>query len=181
MQVTSRYNRYSLIEIIVVLVMIGMILGIVLPRIGFVPQSIQLSQTHGSFRSAFSAASTMAAATNHIVAVQVDLQNHLLTVEQVAPAAEILKTVNSSLSDENEQEPMGGIYESFREFPLPADLKLNTVLVEEPEDPAILRYVFYPSGEASGLDIPFDLNDFWFEVKVDKLSGKAIIRKDDDH
>lgn len=174
---TTRAERFSLIEWLVVLAVIGMVLGVVLPRIGLVPSSVRIAKSTGAIRAAFKTALGRSMASGQIVQVYFDFPGHRLRLEVVAPPPpleELEKEDGEAARQEREQAAFS-LFDDLQLFELDELTDLNTDLVEVPENAAVLSYRFYPNGEAAGPHMPIRIDDRWFTVDVDRLTGRPII------
>jgi type II secretory pathway pseudopilin PulG len=151
---------------LVVLLIVGLVLALALPRLGYIPAGLRIANSLGAIRAAFASATTIAAASGRPVRVQLVLDQHLLQVHRPAAAP----------TADGRPTGAGRIFDRLQFFALDDSVVLDTMVVEVPEDPAILTYRFYPNGEASGPEIPLRIADRPYVLDVDRLTGRPLIR-----
>ena len=152
-QANKRNRRFSLVEVIAVLVLISLIMFMVLPKIGLIPGSVIKKETINSIKKAFISSRQLSQSENNSVALVLNEESMVLSIER------------------DDDKKTSKIFRDFTSFPL------NDTLTIERADPELekLVYQFYPDGEASGPELKIMSESFNFYLKVDQLSGRAII------
>jgi len=156
-------RRFSLVELLVVLLVIGLVLALALPRLGYLPAGLRIASSLGAFRSAFASATTMSVASGRPVTLQLDLGQHQLHVQRPPPTPD---------AEGHLPARQGRIFDRFEFFALDDSVTLDTDVVDVPEDVTLLSYRFYPNGEASGPEIPLLIADRPYVLDVDRLTGR---------
>lgn len=169
----SRNNRqaFSLIEWLVVLMIIGMTLAIVIPKVGGVPSGIQVASSVDAIRSAFTTAVSASMASGQPVQLFFDFSGHEIRLSRLG---------ESRLETAGLEGPQWTILDEFTTFRLAESVWLNDQLMDYPDDPeSQLSFRFYPNGEATGPSLPILIGERWFQIDVDRLTAKPLIREQD--
>ncbi len=167
-------HRFSLIEIMVVLLILGLVLAVVMPRIGATPLGLRVASTFSTLRNACAAASTQARATGQPVRLYFDFGNNELRPE---PEGESSAFDQQPASAVELEKPVGSLFRGTQLYRLDPTVLLNLEEIDPPLDARELSFVFYPSGEATGPRLPITIGRRWFTIDVDRLTGKPIIRE----
>jgi len=158
---------FSLLEIIIVLTILGLVMALVLPNFGSLPESLKRKKLLQTINTAFQNAAIRAQAFGATVHLKADPENNTLTISTASASSVkgkggVDKFAVSAISGAD-------VYE------LPNWLKwLNE---DEEETRKVIKYTFYANGEASGPEMLFKTGDFSYSVNVDNLSGKALIKE----
>ncbi len=167
-----RRHYFTLIEVIVVLVIFGLILGIALPKIGSVSSGIIQSNAIKNIKSSFYMASSIAAASGKPVKLKFNLEQKSIDINHAAST-----TVNRHI-DESDA-PRGSLFDDLKQFKLPESAELNPHSFHDDSDDAF-EYSFYPNGEASGSGISILIEEsIALSIDVDRLTGKPLIKIDE--
>ncbi len=143
-------KRFSLVELMIVLVLIGLILAVAIPRVGFVPVRVQKKRVHDSLVQASSMARHFAIAYGSVTEVKSDKGG--MTIEPLP---------NESWAE-------------FGHYSLPEGCSLASV-----EEGSVL-FRFHPSGDAeSAQDLAVVGDEFWLVVEVDPLTGAVELKEEE--
>lgn len=166
----SKRHPFSLFEVIIVLVIVGTILGLVIPRLGQAAARINRDAFFKNLNSAFHMASSMAAATGSPAHLAFDPDKQLIRVTE--------KGKRPATTGMDEAASAGSIFDELKEFQLPDDTIVEpTTDIRRADSSA--EYVFYPNGEATGPEIVLTIGeDLKLTLDVDRLTGSPIIHVD---
>jgi len=176
---TTIRRRFTLIEIIVVLVIMSTVLAIVMPRIGIIPLGVRVTQFADSVASAFNAASTIAMTTGKPVTVHFEFENQKIRID--APKIRRMRVIEPGQEevDDADYYNAGSVFDKLKMFELPEGVMIDE---ESPDyrDNRLMVYTFFPNGEASGPLIPMRIDRLRTSIDVDPLNGRAIMAPVDD-
>ena len=188
-QATVQCRRFTLIEIIIVIAIMAVIVGLVLPRIGKLPEGLRIENCIGTFETAFRDAALRASATGATVKVKLDAAGNKLDLEEIArPPLPTVATpapggVASTLSSSRapmtaaqapNEPPAESRYSGGKSYELPNGIewKLETWDAELYGSPS---YTFYPNGEAAGPRLEFDAGNRRLRLDVNRLTGRPLV------
>ena len=190
------HPRFSMLEIVVVLVILGLVLALALPRIGRLPRRLVIERALSTLRSAFRDAGMKARATGKPVGLVLDVEKGVLRLEDVpgfaSPGVSAPSPADTSAAedeeadgDEGAQAPKpAGFLARLGDYRLPADLKWDEFEAAEAaegdgdaKEPA---FSFFPGGEASGQPLTFAIRGHRFRLDVDRLTGRPLIEERSD-
>ena len=169
-------GRFSFLELIVVVVIIGFMLVAAIPKVGYVANGIKRAESVKTINSAFHMASTIASATGMPAKLIFDLGENHIQIERSSPS----KSYNSG---EGETDALSSpvLFNDVQKFNLP----LKTVVDDDqffidPVDGPI-EYQFYPNGEASGPEVSILISGYYrLTIDVDRLTGRPLILENED-
>ena len=184
----QHYRRtFTLIELMIVLVIIGLVMALVIPKVGRLPAGLVLRTTVGQFRSAFRDAATRARATGVPVKLIFDTGNNRFRLEEVpesaplamagggvpAPvSAPIGKSGNAAGGDD--AVPLGHRYSGSCEYDMPKGIEWHLESWNENSDETPF-FVFFPNGEATGGGLEFTAGRRLLRLDIDRLTGRPLI------
>ena len=144
---SSRRAGYTLAELLVVLVIIGLTLALVAPRLFFTSDGAKPDRAVRSFDTAARAARANARLTGHDVLLTVHLDDGVFRIE-----------------------PDGPIYE------LPGDPVLRATVAEAELDPPLAGIRFFPDGSSTGGDIAIVYGERERITSVEWITGRVSVR-----
>jgi len=170
---------FTLIEITIVIVIIGLICGLVLPRLGRLPRRLVIESALSAVRCAFRDAGVRARATGQSVKLVLDVEGHQFRVENAANSVSHgLPGVGDAPPDtsptDSDTPPPPSILNKLSTYELSKDVAWHTdELVLGPDE--ALSYSFFPDGAATGPAIEFTIRKTRFRLDVDRLTGHCMI------
>ena len=161
----ARRRQFTLLELMVVLVIIGLILALIVPRIGRLPIGLRVRSATAQFRTAFRDAANRARATGATVKLTLDTEANLFRLEEVVPAAPV-PVADSAAAPETHLRH----YSGSKEYALPKglDWHLEHSAADLNGPP---YFIFYPNGEAAGTALELSAGPRRFRLEVDRLTG----------
>ena len=156
---------FSLMEILVVLAILGLITGLVLPRIGKLPEGLRVDTCVGVFSNALRDAALRSRATGATVRLVLDAENNAFRLEEsfVAP-----------LLPGQQDDVVSGHYTGGKSYPLPNGIEWR--LDEGDAVPAGgPAYTFYPNGECTGPRLEFSTGTRHLRLEVDRLTAAPLV------
>ena len=141
----SRKAGYTLAELLVVLVIIGLTLTLVAPRLFFSSDTALTSRAVRSFETAARAARAQARLQGQDRVLTVNLDEAVLRIEPDGP-----------------------------EYRLAGDLELTATVAEAELDPPLAGIRFFPDGSSTGGDIRFAAGDAAQSVTVEWITGRVV-------
>ncbi len=165
-----RSDRYTLLEVIIVLVLLVMVVTIVLPRVGVVPLGLRVSQMVDRVHSAFHAAASIALATGEPVKISFDFGSQKIRLDS-QPSSRRRPTHSVAADDYD----AASFFDQLKIFDLPDGVGYDEDFESAEENRGGLLYQFFPNGEASGPKIRLMLGRRRFTLDVDRLTGRPIL------
>jgi type II secretory pathway pseudopilin PulG len=171
-----------LLEILIVLAIMSLVLAVVLPRIGRLPKRLAVENAQSAVRLAVVEVGMRARASGRPLRLILDVDEGCFLVESM-PSESIggseLQPSPLGPAGMGAEEQAGHILSTLSRYEIPPgvewrlDLGGAEDLVDEEGRPV---YAFYPSGEATGSPAVFTVAGRTFELDVDRLTGRPIIR-----
>ncbi|NLF92970.1 MAG: type II secretion system protein [Oligosphaeraceae bacterium] len=170
-------RTYTLIEMLVVILILGLVSAVALPRFLRIPRKISTERTLSEIRQVFAESSARARATGQALNLTLDPETSLLTV--------------SASSDSLSQEwrpPMPKVEDSNSRTPIFISAKDTYTLSDsiewqaEPENynsEGRIVFSFFPDGQASGPQLYFSSHNSRFRLVVDNITARANIYAED--
>jgi|GEM_PF-1767509 type II secretory pathway pseudopilin PulG len=165
-----RKRYFSLLELLIVMTLIALVLGIAIPRMGYVPYHIQKTQTLKSLNIALHTAMNRAVASGSQTKLVLDINAHKATISEVSNGPKW--TVKTEKKAEG---PVADHFRKYSSFDLPKDLVLDEASLDRYWEDSQAIFHFFPSGEASGPVVPLLIGIDRIEVSVDALTGRPIV------
>ncbi len=170
--VTREQTHFTLLEIIIVLVIFGLVLGILAPRLGHISSGIIRSDAIKNIKSSFYMASSIAAATGKPVKLKFDIEEKSIDINHS-------KALNTSHADDDFDTPGGSIFDDLKQFKLPGSTEIDPNSPHSFSENAF-EYSFYPNGEAAGPKISILIEQsIILSIDIDRLTGKPVIAADE--
>ena len=169
-------HGFTMIELIVLLVVVGLVATIAVPRINRESKRMTVENALTSIRGAVTETGMRARSTGKALSLKlmpgdnqflVEVSEQNLAMTWVPPA-------NSALS-KAEDDGVEPFYISAK-----PSYDLSTSIDWQPEDDNYddednIKYYFYPDGQASGRPIRFDVAGRHFQFDVDRVTGAPLI------
>jgi len=170
-------RRFTLIEVAVVLVILGLALALVAPKIGRLPRKVVVDGACAKVRTAFRDAGMKARAMAKPVRLVLDVEGKLFRIEDLpgAPAPEAAPPVSRDGDEDGaERPPPPGFLARLKQYELPRDLewRLDDLQLGVEEKPS---FSFYPDGSATGQAMQFTVRETRFNLDVDRLTGRPLL------
>ena len=166
----SQHQRFSLLEVIIVLVLLSTVLAFVLPKIGSVAWGIQRSAAIKTINSAFHMASSVASATGSPSHLIFNFEEGTLSVKRSNNGSQ--RTQNHDTNDELEFKE--SIFKDVEQFFLPEGTTYGTNSILN-SDGSMIEYRFFPNGEAAGSQLSILIaGTYPLLIDVDRLTGKPL-------
>ena len=164
-------RRFTLLEMIVVLVVVATVIAVVMPRLGLVPRGVRITQFADSVASSFNAAATLAMTTGRRVKVHIEFENRQIRIEAVN--VQRMRPVAEGAYSDADNFDAASALNRLKRFPLPEGVRLD----EESfgYDGQAAYYEFFPNGEATGPYLPVRIDELYTAIEVDRLNGRAIM------
>ena len=169
-------HEFTMIELIVLLVVVGLIATIAMPRINRESKRMTVENALTSIRGAVTETAMRARATGKAISLKLMPDDHQFIVEEAGQnlAQTWVPPTNSVLSKSTED---GG--EPFFISAKPS-YDLSSRIEWQPEDDNYddednIKYYFFPDGQASGQALRFDVAGRHFQFDVDRMTGAPLI------
>jgi prepilin-type N-terminal cleavage/methylation domain-containing protein len=172
--------RFSLLELLVVLAIMGLVLGMAMIAPRFVPATIQADRAKQIINIAFHTASSRALSTGSTMKLSFDFEGGKVNITGVGGS----RGGGNTSANSGGSGPVGPVAKHFAKygnFDLPGDVTLNeNRLSHDWEERENALYYFYPNGEAVGPALPLVIKGM-IEVDIDvvRLTGKPIFVEHD--
>ena len=164
-------RRFTLLEMIVVLVVVATVIAVVMPRLGLVPRGIRVTQFADSVGASFNAATTLAMATGRQVKVHIEFANRQIRIE--AANVQRMRPVTEGAYSDADNFDVASALNRLKRFPLPEGVRLDEESFDH--DGQAAYYEFFPNGEATGPYLPVRIDELHTAIEVDRLNGRAIM------
>jgi type II secretory pathway pseudopilin PulG len=164
-------RRFTLLELIVVLVVVATVIAIVMPRLGLVPRGVRITQFADSVASSFNAAATLAMTTGRPVKVHIEFDNRQVRIE-AANVHRMRAAAEGAYSDADNFDAASAL-NRLKRFPWPEGVRLDEESFDY--DGQAAYYEFFPNGEATGPYLPVRIDELHTAIEVDRLNGRAIM------
>lgn len=188
MNVVARHavcRRFSLVEILVVLVIMSLIMAVVGGRVGRLPAGVVAKNATGLIQTAFRDASARARATGVPVRVRIGGDDRVIRLETAPDAlpagpATVLAAAAAETAppdaDAAGNKP-GDWFGRPMTYELPRGVAWQDASGRDlpPEDGVFL---FFPNGEAGGGPAWFSAGKRRFRLTVERLTGRSLILED---
>jgi prepilin-type N-terminal cleavage/methylation domain-containing protein len=165
--------KFSMLELMIVLAIMGLVLGMAIASPRLVPAGIQTKRAMKAINIAFHTASSRALSTGTTMKLTFDFESSKVTITGVGGSGG-RSASGGGQSDTNS--PVARHFAKYGNFELPAMVKLNeSRLSRDWAETETTVYYFYSNGEAVGPTLPLLVNDM-LEVDIDvvRLTGKPI-------
>lgn len=167
-------TKFSLLELIIVLAIMGMVLGLAVMSPKLVPAGIQTKRAMKTVNIAFHTASSRALSTGSTMKLTFDFESSKVSITSVGGGRGGSATrTDGGASPEG---PVARHFAKYGNFELPEVVKLNeNRLSRDWAEEESTVYYFYPNGEAVGPTLPLLVNEM-IEVDIDvvRLTGKPM-------
>lgn len=172
-----------MLEILLVLAIMSLVLAVVLPRIGRLPKRLAVENAQSAVRLAVVEVGMRARASGSPLRLILDVDQGCFLVESM-PAGTVgggdLQSGSPGMAAMASGEKQGHILSTLSRYDLPPGvewrLDLGGVADGLLDDEGRPVYAFYPNGEATGSPAVFTVAGRTFEMDVDRLTGRPIIR-----
>ena len=184
--------RFTLLEMMVVLVIITLVLALVMPRVGRLPAGLLVRSAASHLRSAFRQAATCSRATGATITLTLDPEKNLFrqtaakTAAPIPPAAVLqpsapvpatrAKPVTVAATADSEEAAAPSPYAQPHEYVLPKGIEWHVESSQadgDTETPA--TFTFFASGEAAGTAVEYSVGKRRFRLDVDRLTGRPLV------
>jgi len=172
-------RRFTLIEMLVVLVILVVVLGTVMPRVLRMPKRVQVETAHSRILSALRDCAMQAVASGRTVRARLDPEGRGFLVTRSDPEEDVLSDLE--LPENSDREPREGSSlvvsnKPIYEIPKGVSWELDDWAMADDEEQSPL-FVFHPDGGASGPDLVFVVVKRRFLLHVDRLTGRPDINE----
>ena len=169
-------RRFSLLEITLVLLIVGLALAVALPRLGRPPTAVLAADVLARLEGACHQAASLAVATGRPVRLHLDLAAGELRLDP-APATSTdpgdapAEPPAAAPDPDQPAPPAAGLFGEWQRLAVPAFLKLADDATEH--EPPVC--IFYPNGEAASPRLVLLLDRRRFSFEVDRLTGHPLL------
>ena len=165
---------FSLLEVVVVLVIIGLVLALALPNLGRMPRGLVISSTLSKVGIPFQDASMRARASGKPVRLTLHAEDQVFRITHPQSAASAGAGSGESPDEDADNVRDGGVLFRLRTYDVPADVEWEQVAVgsREPESEEGPTFLFFPDGAAAGEPLRFSVRGSRFALDVDRLTGR---------
>ena len=169
--------RFTLLEMVVVLAVMGLVMALVLPRATRTPRRLVIARALSSVRSVLRQAGMRARATGADVQVVVDPEQNTIGLGGSAAPGVVSNTARpeARVGGGAPADRRSGLWEGLTAQQLPDDLEWVDFDAVEPT--RIQAFEFFPDGSAAGRTLTFALRGSRFELSVDRLTGRPAIHE----
>lgn len=165
-------RRFSLVEMLVVLAIIGVTLSLVLPRLTR-PRRLVIERTLSEVRAACRRAGIAARSSGRSVRLELDADANLFRIATVKGAWETTSSANGTTAAHLTSSPES-LLSKLREQRFSQEVEWHIEGV--PEDAqADHVFFFWPDGGASGEAVEFTVGQMRFRLGVDRLTGRPLL------
>jgi len=180
----ARQRHFTLLELLIVLIIIGLVLALILPRVGRLPTGLRVRSATAQFRTAFRDAANRARATGAIVKLTLNTEENLFRLEEIVPPAPVAVADSAAAAPDAARPLKPGSaaapetarrrYGGPKEYPLPKGLDWH-LEHSEADLNGPPYFIFYPNGEAAGTAIELSAGPRRFRLEVDRLTGRPSL------
>ena len=168
-----RLRAYTLIELVIVLIIIGLLSAVVLSRFAESPKRLAVDGALNDIRRAFSETAMAARASGAVKALIVNPDSREMTVADVTDDLNRAWKPNPFGSSANAD---GGNVV----YPLPDSVEWDSIPEMADYDGIVgIRYLFFPDGQAAGDDVAFSIKGRRFFWSVDRILGRVVIYEEE--
>jgi type II secretory pathway pseudopilin PulG len=165
-------QQFTLIEAVIVLAVIGLLLTLVLPKVGRLPRTLVIQHTISAVQTGFRDAGLRARTTGRPVRLVLDADPGKFRVEDGAANAYVPSLPPPPAPDAAGQ-PARAVPDNVLEYKVPSDVEwdLTGLDLGPDERPG---YVFMPDGAAAGPTLFFTVGKTRFRLDVEQLTGRPV-------
>jgi general secretion pathway protein H len=162
---------FSLVEVIVVLVLIGVSISLLAPSLSRFSKAIELKATVKKISAILRYCRSEAINKGKVYQVFFDSESREVKVQPMAASEEKGEDVKKDVKKDDKSSP--------KTYPLPVGVNLKEVKTESPEYPSDLPTIeFYPNGGSNGGTILLDMEDHnGYRITVNFLTGIVAVEK----
>ncbi len=170
-------RNYTLIEMLVVVLILGMISAVVLPAFLRVPKKIAIEQGLSAIRQVFAESSARSRATGQAISLTLDPETSELTFG--VNSTSLSREWRPSMPKVEESKSRTAVFVSTRDSAkLPEDIEWQPEPESYNADGKIV-FSFFSDGQASGPQLYFSLKNSRFRLVVDNITSRANIYAED--
>ena len=162
-------HSFTLVEIVLVLAIVALLLAVVVPNVGRIPAKYSRAKAVESLQQVFSEASLRARTTGRTIELIIKPAAGTAVTRELKSTPRRKKF---DLQEKSNDEKTGVLWSSKTDY---SD-NIEWVPHGDQSQFKNLRYVFYPNGEASGMDATFNLNNRQYKLSFNHLSGTISVR-----
>jgi type II secretory pathway pseudopilin PulG len=173
-------SRFSLLEIMVVIIIIATALAVVLPQFGAIPAGIQVRDTINTLNDAMYTASGTALSDGEAARLTIDIEGQVITIERSNSQDSRISKPLEEISDEYPEQTSSYLFDEFQSFQLRYPIELDPDSHFSGEDVST-TFRFYANGEATGPDeLVLLVSGRRFSIDVDELTGRPLVTELED-
>ena len=169
------YAPFTLIEALIVGVIVMIVAAVTMPMLSRIPHRIEVEGALTGIRQAFTETAMRARATGVPLSLTLDTERGVWLVDRLdeeLPAAAVQWTP-SVPADEDRETARFRALSSRTDYELSSGIEWLTDDSESEE----VTFLFFEDGQAAGTPIRFGLGGMLYELRVDALSGDALIEE----
>ena len=172
--------RFSLLELIIVLVIMSLVLSIVIFRQRLIPAGIQTKQAMKTVSIAFHTASNRALSTGSTMKLTFNFDSSKVQIVSVGKPGGGGRASSSS-GGQSPASPVERHFKKYGNFKLPETVQLDENRLPADWNPdELTTFYFYPNGEAVGPTLPIVVNEMiQVDIDVQRLTGKPLYHEQD--
>jgi len=164
---------FSLLEIVIVLIILGLTAALVVPRVGRLPRGVLVKTMIGRIETAFRDAAMRARATGGTVTLSLDSEGNSFRMQD-GGSGQPSGWAPPSPDRAAESAPGGGVFAKSRDYGMPKGTLWRTDTGAEIGENAP-SFTFYGSGEAAGPELEIIVGKGRYSLAVDRLTGRPLI------
>jgi len=167
-------RHFTLIEILIVLILVGLVLAVAAPRLMKRSERIAKESALTAIRSAVNETAMRSRATGQALTLTLDPDESLLTVAEATDSLEHTWTPpKHDNGGENEDAPKSFI-QAKPSYQLPKDIQWTPDDQNFNDDGAIV-FTFFPDGQAAARAISFTIGDTEYSLQIDRITADPVI------
>lgn len=165
-------HAFSMLEVLVVTLLVGMLFAIILPRIAAAPKRIVVENALSEIRQAFSETGSRARASGRAFRLILESDSSLLNVSQFPDS--LSREWQPPLPTAESGKNKGDFLRPKESYQLSSEIEwqIDSQLYDSE---GLLVFSFFPDGQAGGPNLEFIIKNRKFILRVDNITGRPDI------
>lgn len=169
-----KYRPFTLLEVLIVFVVIGLILAVAAPRL--IERSDRLARESAltAIRSAVNDAAMRARSTGRALTLVLDEDENALTVGEAEENLERRWQPPSHGTDDSEEGDKSSFLTAQNTYKLPSDIEWQ-ISDDVHDDDGNIVLTFFPDGQAAGPELEFSVAGRNYILRIDRITADPVI------